>query len=284
MATRKPEDYPQDHRLYTGLYSAKAFALFRDVLPAVSEDYNDVVPIRDDSGEVVLVTRADAAPLLPPGVLTGQETAPRISCREWMREVVLNHFRRAGVNYRFASETPPAEEFVVLRDFIESGESGLDPEQKKVLARLRGAPKDVLTVELGKCMDEEIKKVEQEHADMARNLLYAANRFSSPFELFGSRSIHPATIPDSVPPPSQDKELVPLDTMTRFGEAERACRQAWNRLAGDIGLYIEAYDGFKKALNAARRGNTANKDARIRAVKKEFNSIKRGKGKANPPG
>ena len=130
MAVRKPDNYKSDHRIYTGLYTAKAFNMLKDMLPSVSDEYSYVVPIRDVSGETVLVTYRE----------NWDKLADYSSCRDWMLHDLRDSFTRAI-------------------GFI--GHGTRDE---------RGAPRDVITSELNACLAEEETKIEREYVAFAETL------------------------------------------------------------------------------------------------------------------
>ena len=181
MGKRRPEDYPQDHRIYTGLYTAKAFNILKDVLPSVVEEYAHVIPIRDVTGETVLVTELSAWDRVYQKP-NGKQFA---SCREWMLSDLRASFRRAmGPVERPYFSLPDAVERDIICIFILQGESALNPDAREVLKKLRGVPRDVITSELNVCLAEEEAKIEREYTEFT-GVLNRMDNFAAASTWFG---------------------------------------------------------------------------------------------------
>jgi hypothetical protein len=258
MGKRRPEDYEQDHRIYTGLYTAKAFNMLKDMLPSVVEEWGSVVPIRDVNGETVLVTRSNK-----------WERSSADSCRKWMLDNIQSSF-----SYALGNVAANAEERFVLSRFLIRGENSLTDEQKKILEKLRGVPRDVITSELNVCLAEEEARIEKEYAAFAGQL-DSLERFSSVGTWFGGQTYNmprPTTPTGSgIPRP----DFYPADMMKRVVEAEAECVEVFNMFAKSSHEYAKAQAKYRSILVDAKKLNTKIKNDRIKALRREFAAAKR---------
>ena len=260
MGKRRPEDYKQDHRIYTGLYTAKAFNMLKDMLPSVLDEYSYVVPIRDVSGETVLVTYRE----------NWDKLADRgfSSCRDWMLHDLRDSFTRAvglvGNGTR--------DERGVVALFILQGENALNAEQKKILSKLRGIPRDVITSELNACLAEEETKIEREYVAFAETL-GRMDRFGSATDIFGSAWNLPKET--SVPDDPVRPEFYPADVLDKLLKARAECLGAFNTLARSSSQYLKVHARYSSILADAKKLNTKIKNDRIKALRREFTAAKR---------
>lgn len=262
MGKRRPEDYKQDHRIYTGLYTAKAFNILKDILPTVVMEYSSVIPIRDVNGETVLVTHSDS------WERQGDHTWK--SCREWMLDDIRNCFTRGLIRI------PPdaRENHFVLYLFLANGENSLDAEQKKILAKLRGVPRDVITSELNVCLAEEEAKIEKEYEAFARQL-DSIDGFSSAGTWFGGQTYNMPTPTTSTAGGVPRPDFYPADMMKKVVEAEAECVEAFNMFARSSREYAKAQAKYRSVLVDAKKLNTKIKNDRIKAIRREFAAAKR---------
>ena len=258
MAVRKPDNYKSDHRIYTGLYTAKAFNMLKDMLPSVSDEYSYVVPIRDVSGETVLVTYRE----------NWDKLADYSSCRDWMLHDLRDSFTRA---IGFIGHGTRDERGTVAL-FILKGENALDAEQKKILSKLRGAPRDVITSELNACLAEEETKIEREYVAFAETL-GRLDRFGSATDIFGSAWNLPKET--SVPDDPVRPEFYPADVLDKLLKARAECLDAFNTLARSSSQYLKVHARYSSILADAKKLNTKIKNDRIKAVRREFSAAKR---------
>lgn len=260
MGKRRTEDYKQDHRIYTGLYTAKAFNILKDILPTVVMEYSSVVPIRDVNGETVLVTHSDS------WERRGDHSWK--SCREWMLDDIRSCFTRGLIRI------PPdaRENHFVLYLFLANGENSLDAEQKKILAKLRGVPRDVITSELNVCLAEEEAKIEAEYEAFA-GALGRMDNFAAASSWFGQSWNLPKEM--KADPPVQRPDFYPADMMDKLLKAEAECREVFNTFARTTDQYLKAQAKYRSILTEAKKLNTQIKNDRIKAVRHEFASAKR---------
>ena len=255
MGKRRPENYEQDHRIYTGLYTAKAFNMLKDMLPSVVEEWGSVVPIRDVNGETVLVTRSNK-----------WERSSVDSCREWMLDNIQSSF-----SYALGNVAANAEERFVLSRFLIRGENSLTDEQKKILEKLRGVPRDVITSELNVCLAEEEARIEKEYAAFAGQL-ERFNEMTSPGYWFGTY----IPTPTAVPRRGMEKpDFYPADMTEKLMKAEAECVEAYNAFASGVSGYSKAYAKYRSILVDAKKLNTKIKNDRIKALRREFAAAKR---------
>ena len=241
------------------MYTAKAFNMLKDMLPSVVMEYSNVIPIRDSTGETVLVTHSD-----------GWERSSAPSCREWMLSNIY-----ASLNRTIGEIAPNAKkEHLVLYWFLMKGENSPTDEQKKILVKLRGVPHDVITSELNVCLVEEEARIEKEYAAFARQL-DSLDSFSSVGTWFGGQTYNmptPTTATGSgIPRPS----FYPADMMKKVVEAEAECVEAFNMFARSSREYAKAQARYRSILVDAKKLNTKIKNDRIKALRREFAATKR---------
>lgn len=269
MSKRRPEDYPQDHRIYTGLYTAKAFNILKDLLPSVVAEYDSVVPIRDVTGETVLVSKYSRWEDY--GKTYGKNFK---TCRDWMMFDLRESFRRAmgPVERPYFSSSATVERDVVCL-FLLRGEAALNPDAKEVLKKLRGIPRDVITSELNVCLAEEEAKIEREYIDFM-GALNKLDNFAAASTWFGSSYNMPkptAAKGDGIVCP----DFYPAEMMEKLLQAEAECVEAFNTFARSSSQYMAAQAKYRSVLMDARKLNTKIKNDRIKAVRKEFTNVKR---------
>ena len=264
MGKRRPEDYKQDHRIYTGLYTAKAFNMLKDMLPSVVMEYSNVIPIRDVTGETVLVTASE---------YWDRGNTSFKSCRDWMLNDLYSSFSRALGVKPLANGGTADERDTVCR-YILKGENSLNAPQKEILTKLRGIPRDVITSELNVCLAEEEARIEKEYAAFARQL-DSLDSFSSVGTWFGGQTYNmptPTTATGSgIPRPS----FYPADMMKKVVEAEAECVEAFNMFARSSREYAKAQARYRSILVDAKKLNTKIKNDRIKALRREFAAAKR---------
>lgn len=263
MRKRRPENYKQDHRIYTGLYTTKAFNILKDMLPSVVMEYSNVIPIRDVTGETVLVTACE---------YWDRGNTIFKSCRDWMLNDLYSSFSRAlGIN-SLANGGTAAERYTVYQ-YIIKGENSLNDPQKEILNKLRGIPRDVITSELNVCLAEEEEKIEKEYAAFGRQL-NNLDGFVSSSAWFGQTYNMPkptTAVGDSI----QRPDFYPADMLEKVLRAEAECVETFNAFARSSHEYAKAYAKYRSILVDAKKLNTKIKNDRIKAIRREFAAAKR---------
>ncbi len=263
MGKRRPEDYKQDHRIYTGLYTAKAFNMLKDMLPSVVTEYSNVIPIRDVTGETVLVTASEN---------WGRGNTSFKSCRDWMLNDLYSSLSRALGIKPFANGGTADERNTICR-YLLKGENSLNAPQKEILTKLRGIPRDVITSELNVCLAEEEAKIEKEYAAFGGQL-NKLDSFAPASSWFGQAYNMPTpttAVGDSI----QRPDFYPADMLEKVLRAEAECVEAFNTFARSSHEYMKAQAKYRSILVDAKKLNTKIKNDRIKAIRREFAAAKR---------
>lgn len=252
--SRRPEDYPADSRIYTGLYSAKAYNALKAALPSVSDDWNSPVPVRSNTGETVIVTSDRYWVNAPAGYRT---------CRDWMLAKTAEYLTSHGCPV-------PDDCRKTLVHFLKHGEKGLDEKGLAALAVLRGTPRDDIRTELANCADEEARRIEKEHAAF-RSAVESRCGFESATGMFGTYGCRPSRRTER--PELERPPFIPEEEVAAFRAAEKRIYEVNNRLAAAVDEYDEAQTAYKEAVSRLKKLSTRIKNDRVKAVRKEFRLV-----------
>lgn len=255
---KRPEDYPQQSRFYTGLYSTKAFNAVRS---AVNDHcriwYMDVV--RGLDREVVVV--CSSATVYDAGVRSDVTS-------DYLKAATVMCLRQEETSGNVEKE-PAAR---ALRLFFEG--RAMEEQSAKLLEKMRGARADDVAAEVAGCEEDEERKVKAEHDAFVEKLL--KRDFVSPKQITGQYGCAPYRMDERTPfnGPVDKTEL------EKYFALEAEMLRLNNQLADAYRTYSDKFEEFREARKAIRRLSSETKAQRVKEVKAEFRLAKRTAQKA----